>query len=81
MDIDDDEEMRSSPPPKIKIDSKERNKPTSPIDPAEPDDAPTDMVVSQKIPRQEQQILQNAEEHESPHGANTRLDLLPNGFL
>ena len=39
------------------------NKPISPIDPIEPDDAPTDMAVSRKRPIFAQQILQNAEEH------------------
>ena len=48
MDIDDNEVMRSSPPPNIKRESEERNKPISPIDPAEPDDARADMEVSQK---------------------------------
>ena len=51
MEINDDEEMRSSPPPNIKRESEEMNKPISPIDPVEPDDAPTDMVVSWKGPR------------------------------
>ena len=41
MEIDDDEEMRSYPPPKIKRDYEERNKPISSIDPVELDDAPT----------------------------------------
>ena len=57
------------------------NKPISSIDPVEPDDAPIDMVVIWKRPRWEQQILQNAEEHETPHGADTRIDLLPKGSL
>ena len=39
------------------------NKPINPIDPVELDDAPTNMAVSRKIPRQAQQILQNAKEH------------------
>ena len=51
MEIDGDEEMRSSPPPNIKRESKEMNKLISPIDPIEPDDAPTDMIVSRKRPR------------------------------
>ena len=55
------------------------NKLISPIDPVEPDDAPIDMVVSRERPRWAQQILQNAEEHEVPHGANGRLDLFPEG--
>ena len=44
------------------------NKPISPIDPVEPDDAPTDMAVSRKRPRWAQQTLQDAEGHEAPHG-------------
>ena len=70
MKIDDDKEMRSSPPLEIKRESEERNKPIGPIDPVEPDDAPTDMAVSRKRPRWAQLILQNAEEHETPHGAD-----------
>ena len=58
MEINDDEEMRSSPPPNIKRESEEMNKPISPIDPVEPDDAPTDMAVSRKRPRWARQILQ-----------------------
>ena len=81
MEIDDNEEMRSFPPPNIKRDSEEMNKSISSIDPVDPDDAPTAMVVRQKRPRGAQQILQNAEEHETPHGADTRLDLLPKGSL
>ena len=46
MEIDDDEEMRSSPRPNIKSGSEEMNKPISPIDPVEPDDAPTYMEGS-----------------------------------
>ena len=41
MEIDDDEEMRSFPPPNIKRESEEMNKPIGSIDLAEPDDAPT----------------------------------------
>ena len=41
MEIDDDEEMRSFPPPNIKRDSGEMNKPISSIDPVEPDDSLT----------------------------------------
>ena len=48
MEIDDDEEMRSSPPPNIKRESEEINKPISPIDLVEPDGAPLDMAVSPK---------------------------------
>ena len=45
MEIDDDEEMRSSSPPNIKRESEERNQLIGPIDPVDPDDAPTDMAV------------------------------------
>ena len=68
MEIDDDEEMRSSPPPEIKRESEERNESISPIDPVEPDDAPIDTAVSRKRPRWAQQTLQVAERHEAPHG-------------
>ena len=57
------------------------NKSISSIDPVEQDDAPTDMAVSWKRPRWARQILQNAEEHEVPHGADGRPDLLPEGSL
>ena len=40
----------SSPPPEVKRESEERNEPIGPIDLVKPDDAPTDMVVSQKRP-------------------------------
>ena len=46
------------------------NKLISPIDPVELDDAPTNMAVSRERPRWAQQILQNAEEHEAPHGVD-----------
>ena len=48
MEIDDDQEMRSSPPPNIMRGFEEINKPISPIDPVEPDDAPIDMAVSRR---------------------------------
>ena len=41
MEIDEYEKMRSTHPPNIKRESKEMNKPISPIDLVEPDDAPT----------------------------------------
>ena len=44
------------------------NKPISPIDPVEPDDAPTDITISRKRPRWAQQTLQDVEGHEAPHG-------------
>ena len=50
------------------------NKPTSPIDPVEPDDAPTYMEVSWKRPRWTRQILQNAHEHEALHGADRSIE-------
>ena len=81
MEIDDNEEMRSSPPLEIKRGYEERNKPIGPIDPVEPDDAPTDMAVSWKIPRWAQQILQNTEEHETPHGANGSIEKYKAGFV
>ena len=58
MEIDDDEEMRSSLPPNIKKEFEEMNKTISPIDPFEPDYAPKDMGVSWKRPRWARQILQ-----------------------
>ena len=51
MEIDDDEEMRSSPSPEVKKESEEKNELIDPIDPVEPVDAPTDMAVSRKRPR------------------------------
>ena len=50
------------------------NKPISPIDPVEPNDAPTDTAVSRKRLRWAQQILQTAEEHETPHGADGSIE-------
>ena len=60
MEIDDDEEMRSSPPPEVKRESEEKNELIDPIDPVEPVDAPTDIAVSLKRPRWAQQTLQDA---------------------
>ena len=51
IEIDDDEEMRSSPPPEVKRESEEKNEPIDPIDPVEPVDAPIDMEGSKKKPR------------------------------
>ena len=51
IEIGDDEEMRSSPHLNIKRESEEMNKPISPINPVELDDAPTDMAVSRKRPK------------------------------
>ena len=48
MEIDDDEEMRSSPPPKVKREFEEKNELSDPIDPLELVDALTDMAVSRK---------------------------------
>ena len=50
------------------------NKLINPIDPVEPHDAPTDMVVSQKRPSWAWQILQNAEEHETSHGVDGSIE-------
>ena len=50
------------------------NKSISPIDPVEPDDVPTDMAISRKKPRWARQILQNAEEHETPHRADGSIE-------
>ena len=85
MEIDDNEEMRSSSPPNIKRESEERNQLIGPIDPVDPDDAPTYMAVSQKRPRWARHILQNAEEHETPHEAygsieNYRARFVARGF-
>ena len=74
MEIDDDEETRSFPPPNIKRESGEMNKPIGSIDPVEPDDAPTEMAVSQKRPRWAQPTLQNAKRHETPHGADGSIE-------
>ena len=52
--INDNEEIKSSSPPNIKRDSEEKNKLINPIDPVDPDDAPTYMVVRQKRPIWEQ---------------------------
>ena len=57
------------------------NKSISSIDPIEQDVAPPDMAVSRKRPRWAQQILQNAEENEVPHGANGKPYFLPEGSL
>ena len=57
------------------------NKMINSIDPFEQDDAPTYMAISQKIARWARHILQNVEEHEVSHGADGRLDLLPEGSL
>ena len=73
MKIDDDEEMRSFPPPNIKRESREMNKPISSIDPVELDDAPTDMAVSRKRPRWAKQTLQDAKGHEAPHGTSEKV--------
>ena len=74
MEIDDDEEMRSSPPPNIKREFEEMNKLISPIDLVEPDDAPTDMAVSRKRPRWARQILQKLRMEQMRALNNTRLD-------
>ena len=80
MDIDDDEEMRSSPPTKLKSLSEEQNEPINSIDPVEPVDAPTDMAVSRKRPRWAQQTLQDVEGHKAPHGIHQE-SKIPQRFL
>ena len=61
-------------PPNINRESEEMNKSISSIDPVEQDDAPTDMAVSWKRPRWAHDILQNAEDHEIPHGVDGRIE-------
>ena len=51
MEINDDEDMGSSPPLEVKRKSKEKNELIDPIHTIEPIDAPTDIVVSHKRPR------------------------------
>ena len=46
MEINDDEEMISSPPSEVKRESEEKNLPIDPIDLVEPVDALTDITVS-----------------------------------
>ena len=50
------------------------NKSICSIDPIEPNDSLTDMAVSRKRPRWPRQILQNVEEHETPHGADGSIE-------
>ena len=50
MEIDDDEEMRSSTPPEVKREFEEKNELIDSIDPVELVDTPTDMVVRWKRP-------------------------------
>ena len=66
MDIDDNEDMGSSPPPTVQRELPQEESSDS-IDPVEPVNAPTDMAVSQKRPRWAQQTLQDVEGHEAPH--------------
>ena len=65
MEIDDNEEMRSSPPLEVKRDSEEKDEPFDLIDLVEPVDAPTFMGVSRKRPRWAQQTLQDVEWNEA----------------
>ena len=67
MEIDDDDEMRSSLPSEVQREFEEKNEPIDPIDPVEPVDAPTDMAVSRKRPRWAQETLQDDEGHKAPH--------------
>ena len=57
------------------------NKSISPIDPVEPYDAPTDMAISRKRPRWARQILWNAKEHETPHGADGSIEKYKARFI
>ena len=76
MHIDDDGEMISSLPPKINRDSEEMNKPISPIDPVEPDDAPTDMAASRKRPR-----WGTTDFAETSHGADGSIEKYKASFV
>ena len=68
MEIDDEEmEKRPSSPP-IQDELAKKDEPIDPIDLVMTVDIPEDMTVSQKIPRWEQQTLQDAKGHEAPHG-------------
>ena len=67
MEINDDEEMRSSPPLVVKREFEEKNQPINPIDPVKPVNAPSYMIVSRKRPRWAQETLEDAEGHEAPH--------------
>ena len=68
MEIDDEElEMRSSfSPVQNKLTGKDE--PIDPIDPVMTVDILEDVAVGRKRPRWAQQTLQDAEEHEAPHG-------------
>ena len=68
MQIDDEElEMRSSPSP-VQNELVGKDEPIDPIDPVTTIDIPEDMTINQKRHKWEQQTLQDAEGHESPHG-------------
>ena len=66
-DIDDDEEMRSSPPPEVKKKSKEKNESIDPIDPVEPIDAPIDGSKPEKTQMGTTDIAGRIG-HEAPRG-------------
>ena len=57
------------------------NKPTSPIDPVELDEFPTDMAVNRKRPKWARQILQNVEHHEALHGVYRSIEKYKTRFV
>ena len=72
MNIDDEDmlgsqEMRPSPP-QAQREITQKNEPIDTIDPVETTDDPRDIAITYKRPRWVQQTLQDAEEHEAPHG-------------
>ena len=67
MEIDDNEKMRSSPPPTVQRELP-KEEPINSIDPVDSVDAPTDIAVGRKRSRWAQQTLQDVEGHEAPHG-------------
>ena len=69
MEIDDEEMERRSSSPPIQDELEKKDEPTNSIDPVTTVDIPKDMAVSRKIPKWEQQTLQDAERYEAPHGS------------
>ena len=67
MEIGDNEEMRSSPPPTVQRELP-KEEPIDSIDPVEPIDAPSYTVVGRKRPRWAQKMVYDADGHEAPHG-------------